>query len=429
MGMLLFGVILCVEIGFVIWAFVAKRAHMAEKEVVRIGCFLLAVVLLASGVLQGTARYGMLITVLGIQIVLGGIHLYRNRKKEEQPLKSGRVVAVMIENILLYGFALIPAFLFPQYTEPEVTGNHEVATKEYTWVDTSRVETYTDTGENRELTVKFWYPKDEGAYPLIIFSHGAMGVIDSNTSTCMELASNGYVVASIGHTYQAMYVKNTDGKVFVASQDFINQVYEGNGTDDPEMEKIIYENSQKWMEIRTADENFVLDTILQETETGAEEPFIRIDSEKIGLFGHSLGGATSVAVGRQRQDIDAVIDLEGTMLGEYVGFENGTEVFDDEPYPVPLLDVNSAEVDAEAKKMTGNGYVNFYVGAYAKDYHYEIIEGAGHLNFTDLPLVSPFLAKQLGTAEHAGMGDVDAKACIEQINSMVLDFFDDYLKE
>ena len=119
------------------------------------------------------------------------------------------------------GILFVKVILFPPYQPPEVTGDHEVATQEFTWVDESRVETFTDTGENRALTVKFWYPKEEGSYPLVVFSHGAFGVIDSNYSTCAELASNGYVVASIGHPYHAMFVEDVNGKVTYADKDFV----------------------------------------------------------------------------------------------------------------------------------------------------------------------------------------------------------------
>lgn len=423
MGTIIVAVALFVEIGFIVWTFVSGVRHDEEKGIVRVGSLLLIGLLLLLGVLEGLFRYGMFAAILVFQIIISAFRLYRRKKEGKNvPVKKAKMVLAAVGAMFLYVSALMPAFFFPQYEEPKVTGTHEVATKEYTWVDEQRVETYTTTGENRELTVKFWYPKEEGSYPLVIFSHGAFGVIDSNHSTCLELASNGYVVVSIGHTYQSMFVRNTNGEMRIASQNFISQVYEENGTKDPEGEKIVYENSREWMKIRTGDENFVLDTILEKAKAGETEPFSEIDTEKIGLFGHSMGGATAVALGRERDDIDAVIDLEGTMMGEYVDFKDGTEVFNKEPYTVPVLDVNSSIIDEQAKEL-GNKYVNFYLGEQATDYQYVVIHGAGHLNFTDLPLVSPPLAGMLG------VGEVDAKECIENINELVLQYFDIHLKD
>lgn len=350
-------------------------------------------------------------------------------KKEKTEKYHGKkkiaVRCIKIAAIILIVLVLFRIALFPPHKQPVVTGSHNVAIKEFTWEDVSRVETFTDTGENRMLTVKFWYPEEEGSYPLVVFSHGAFGVIDSNYSTCMELASNGYVVASIAHPYHAMFVKDVNGKVTTVDRDFFRSVYDGSGTTDPEEEERNYLKYKEWMELRTADENFVLDTILSKAEKGEDGPFCRIDSEKIGLFGHSMGGASSVALGRQRDDIDAVIDLEGTMLGEYVGLKNGIELFNEEPYPVPILDVNSRAVHeaAEAQTLEGYEYVNFYVGKNAVDYREVIFNDAGHLNFTDLPLRSPILAKMLG------VGKVNARTCIENVNDMVLTWFDYYLKD
>lgn len=415
---------MCVEIGFLLWSLVEKGRHDAEKEVVRAGGMLIALLLLMAGILQGFSRYGIFLVVLFLQVLYNGIFLLR---KKERAFKKGKMTAAVIGNSLLYFLCLLPAFLFPQYKEPEVTGPYAVETALYTWEDESRLETYADMQENRRLTVKFWYPEKEGNYPLVVFSHGAFGVIDSNYSTCEELASNGYVVASIGHPYHAMFVEDVNGRLTFASMDFINDVYADNGTKDPEAEERVYQNSREWMAIRTGDENFVLDTILEKASGGEEGVFELVDVEKIGLFGHSMGGAASVQIGRERQDIDAVIDLEGTMLGEYVGFANGTEIFNEEPYPVPILDVNSADVDRQARALPGegfeNGYVNFYVGERAVAYHYAVFEGAGHLNFTDLPMISPFLVGMLG------VGEVEARECTEKLNGIVLAFFDYYLKE
>lgn len=346
----------------------------------------------------------------------------RDMKKGKKLLIAGCIIVMV-----LFGMGkLLGAILFPAYEPPEPTGGYTVATKLFTWEDVSRIETYNDSGENRKLTVKFWYPEEEGSYPLVVFSHGAFGIIDSNYSTCQELASHGYVVAGIAHTYHALYVKDVDDRVTIADMDFMQKSMQSGGEYSPEAEEKIYEFSKEFMAVRTADENFVLDTILLKAGEKEEAPFSMVDEEKIGLMGHSMGGASSVQLGRERNDIDAVIDLEGTMVGEYTGFENGIEVYNDQPYPVPVLDVNSKAVHDEAmallNQQPGVEYVNFYLGRNAADYREVIFRDAGHLNFTDLPMVSPILAKLLG------VGEADAEECIGNVNEMTRIYFDHYLK-
>ncbi len=266
--------------------------------------------------------------------------MVKNKQKKNKWVKRVAIIFAMI----VLAFLLLRIWIFPPYEEPTGTGAYGVQMQTFTWEDKSRIETFTDTGENRSLTVRILYPEKEGKYPLVLFSHGAFGVIDSNYSTYVELASHGYVVVSIAHPYHAMFVEDVYGKKTFVDMEFMKRVYADNGADNAEAEKSVYEFSKEWMEVRTADMNFVLDTVLDKGKNQAEAPFSLVDEEKIGLFGHSMGGATAVQIGRERNDIDAVIDLEGTMAGEYVGFENGYELYNETPYPIPLLDVNSRAV-------------------------------------------------------------------------------------
>ena len=429
MGVLLLSVAIAVELFFMIWSFVKKDRHDPEKMIVRAGSVVLLILLLLCGVLQGMFRYGLFLFILILQ---AGIGYLIWRKKKDLPYQTGKQIAKCIGNCLLYTFALFLAILLPQYKEPAVTGSHEVAVADYTWVDESREETYVNTGEKRAVTIKVWYPKEEGTYPLVVFSHGSFGTVDSNTSTCTELASNGYVAVSIAHPYQAAYVMDTNGKVTIVDQKFMSQVYGDNGDDTPEGESNVFNNSREWMKIRTGDENFVLDTILAKAESG-EEPFAMVDPEKIGLFGHSLGGATAVELGRTRNDIDAVIDMEGSMFGEYLDFKDGAYVYRDEVYPIPLLDMNSREVYDQAAALpetNGVTYINFHTGENAKDFHEVIINGISHLNFTDLAMVSPALASLMcqGTAS-SGHATVNARVATETINAIILEYFNYYLKD
>lgn len=427
MGKILLLMILLIEVVFFIRNTAVKKTNVKAKEYVRIAFEVLLVVLLAAGVLKGTFRYAMLMLVLAVQILINGISLIR---RKERTYKLSRSIMLLIGNSFLYMFSLVAAFLFPQYKEPQITGEHKVATAVYSWTDETRIETYNDLGENREVTVQVWYPEEDGKYPLILFDHGGTGVMESNTSTYTELASNGYIVVSIGHPYQSMYVRNTSGKITIADQQYLMDVTTNNGADTPEDEEKVYHLTQEWIALRRADDNFVLDTILEKAADN-EDVFARVNPDKIGMFGHSMGGAAAVEMGRVRNDIDAVICLEGTMFGEYNGFENGFETYRDEPYTVPVLDVYSRIIYDSAMALENVTYVNFDLAERASDYRCEIIEDAGHMNFTDLPLVSPFLAKALGgtsNENYVGVGSVNPLECTEKLNAIILDYFDTYLK-
>lgn len=160
---------------------------------------------------------------------------------------------------------MIPALIFPQHKLPVMTGMHEVVTVQYTYTDASRIETFTATGENRKVNVEFWYPKDtDDKYPLVVFDHGSGGVKTSNTSTFMELASNGYVVCSIDHPYHSMFTRGSEGHLITVDPAYLQEYLNLNGGTYNEEEK--FKLQQKWMDLRTADINFVLDTILAQPQ-------------------------------------------------------------------------------------------------------------------------------------------------------------------
>lgn len=107
------------------------------------------------------------------------------------------IVAKGFLGVLLFAVALVPAFLFTGYEGLETSGSYGVKMAEDIWVDESRVEEF----------------EQDGAFPLVIFSHGAFGYYQGNTSTYMELASRGYVVVSLDHPYHSIFTKDTSGKL------------------------------------------------------------------------------------------------------------------------------------------------------------------------------------------------------------------------
>lgn len=423
MGTVTFFILLALEAALLVWAISSRNEHRKERGLIRIASLILFAILAFAGIYKWGFQYVPLLLLLVIQAIAGIIVLVKAKDKN---YSKGRTIWRGIRNSIILFIVLIPAIIFPQYKQPVSSGAHEVMTTKYTWIDNNRTDEFPDEAAGRKLTVEFWYPdasSEEQAYPLVVFSHGAFGFSGSNYSTFAELASNGYVVASIGHTHQAFFTSDVDGNVTIVDSDFINEASRINAVHDTGNDEEIYHTTSGWMKLRTDDENFVIDKII---ELNASDPDSRllpmIDIEHIGLMGHSLGGASSAQVGRERSDIDAVIVLDGTMLGEEIGFENGSVVLNSEPYPVPLLNIYAEDHYENAVKYDGESYNNFHATHNAADAYETVVAAAGHLNFTDLPLFSPTLARVLGT------GTVDELRCINIMNEVVLEFFDSYLK-
>lgn len=421
MGYIWLSLLLVEEIGFFVWSIMSKSTHKYEKAICNISIGLLFLLFLVTNLSPWSFRFTMLGLFLFIKVVMS---IFTLIKKKEGQYKTSRAITQLIRNSITSLFVLALAIVFPPYSPVEELGDYEVNTTSYTWVDESRLETYLNDGSYRALTTEFFYPTDvTNQYPLVVFSHGAFGYSGSNYSTFMTLASHGYVVASVGHTFQAFFSKDAAGNMAIVDQGFLNQAIKINAMIDTEHEQEVYETTSSWMNLRTSDLNFVIDTIIDKANQENADPVFQVtDVSQIGLFGHSLGGAASAQMGRIRDDVDAVIVLDGTMLGEEIGFEDGAVVLNNTAYPVPLLNVYAQDHYDNAKTYVGDGNNNFLASANAVEAYETVFLKAGHLNFTDLPLFSPLLSQALG------VGLIEPRYCIEQMNKVVLEFFDHFLK-
>lgn len=424
MGMIILTALILLELAFFIWNIAGGNLHRKEKAVSAVAVFLIFLTLCLTGVLEWGFRYYFIGIVLAVQSIIAVVRFIYREKPETETKVIGKSVGRFVGKTILYTTALSMAIICPQFTEPEPTGQYKVLEAKYTWTDESRIETFTDTGESRKITLCVWYPENcSEKTPLIVFSHGAFGFSGSNYSTCTELASRGYTVAGIDHTYHAFFTTDTEGKTTIADMKFINTVMEHNATDNPEKE---YADNKEWLDLRVKDIDFALDTIIGLAESG-DAVFGNVDAERIGLFGHSMGGEAAAQTARNRSDISAVINLDGTFTGDEIDFKNGASVFTDEPFPVPMLVIYSEYLYDLAAEYESKGYeyVNFNTERISDNVISTCFKGSGHLNFTDLPLFSPMLGKVLG---NMGTGEIDSLYCINTMNELCGDFFDYALK-
>lgn len=366
-------------------------------------------------------RTGVLITagVLALAFGIYCIALKQNRTAAGWICAGCAIVLVV---------AIIILLLFPKYSPVATSGQYDVQTAAFCYEDTERIETYKSDGSFRRVSAGFWYPDSDSilgkSAPLIIFSHGGLGVKESNESLYRELASHGYVVCSIDHTYQSLASKDADGKHTGINMDYMKETSQVDAKKDPVQALALY---QKWMRIRTGDMNFIIDKIIEEAN-GAEraaELFRLIDVTRIGVMGHSLGGSAALGIGRSREDVAAVIALESPFLCDIERLDDkNCFVFNSMPYPIPLLNVYSDDSFEQLGVWPEYGQN----AALLTDENTEIfnvhITGAGHFSLTDLSLSSPFLTQLF----NASKTTVETEYCLKTINALCLSFFDCYLK-
>jgi dienelactone hydrolase len=431
MGTVILATAFFVEIIFAIYCLTTRSSQRRARSFMRIGAFATFVLLALVSIIQWDARWYLLGTLLFVWATLGILTIIR-KKTDPKAYKPARSVVKAIMTLLLVFVTITPALIFPQHKQPQVTGNHKVVTAKYTYTDENRIETFTDTGENRKVNVEFWYPQDgTEKYPLVVFDHGSGGVKTSNTSTFIDLASNGYVVCSIDHPYHSMFTVGTDGSVVRADPSYLQEYMAlSSGQYDDKQE---FEIEKKWMGLRIADINFVLDTILEQAkDSNSDTVYQLVDPEKIGLMGHSLGGESVAQVARERNDIDAVINLDADLGGEYLDYVNGKYVMNDTVYPVPLLTIYSDDlvrlIDAIQNAETTVAVK--HVSATTPDAYEVHLTGTNHMSLTDLPLVSPFLTSMItSSVKQVGHVTTDSLQVINKMNEIVLSFFNVFLKD
>lgn len=420
-------VTLIVELSLAVYSIAAGQLRGRLKSWTRIAMFTAFVVLVLVNVIEWHIAWGLFGGLLLILAFKETVVLLRKRAHTARYNVFSTVWKFLVL-VLAIVVTLVPVILFPQHRPPQVTGPYAVATAAYSYTDKNRIEEFTDRGENRVVNVEFWYPeRTGGAYPLLVFSHGAFGIKASNTSTFKELASHGYVVASIDHPYHSFYTVSGDGEVVMIDSGYMQEVNNANRPGYYSLGEY-FGLTRKWMELRTDDIDFVLDTILEhagQPNDSKDTVYGVIDTRQIGLFGHSMGGAASVELSRKRDDIDAVVNIDAPFFSELVYDEEADELkAKAEVYTIPLFNVYSDDVWIQLD--SSSSYIaNRLSSEYFKEAYTVHFKGARHLSLTDLPLFSPILTKLL----HQGRKvEADKYDVIETQNDLILRFFDYALK-
>lgn len=233
---------------------------------------------------------------------------------------------------------------------PAPSGRLPIARKTYTWTDSSRKDIWNDSiTPRRKLMVEVWYPaaltshhhapyfpsyknlrkqlaKGEGmairamrtqasesvavsttheTYPVILFSHGANVPTFYYTAQIEDLVSHGFIVVAIDHTYEGKGQSFPDGLV---TQNDSEKKRPKSGT--PGFEALDAKFFRDRVNVRVEDVSFVLDKLYT---LNASDTLLsgKMDIERIGIFGHSIGGVTAAQSALKDKRIRAAVNLDG----------------------------------------------------------------------------------------------------------------------
>lgn len=170
---------------------------------------------------------------------------------------------------MLHAFSF--AFVAQISYDPLKTTGNKPKTSVATWHDDTR---------NRDVPVRFYFPKSQEPAEIVIFSHGLGGSRDNNAFLGEHLAQRGYIVIFVQHP-------GSDESVWKGQRPA--QV----------MPAIQRAASGQNLKLRAEDIPFVINQMEAENKRSGSPLFNRLNLKKIGMSGHSFGALTTQAVGGQ----------------------------------------------------------------------------------------------------------------------------------
>jgi len=265
----------------------------------------------------------------------------------------------------------------------------------------------------------------ENKYPILIFSHGFGEHYSQNTILMEELASHGYILFSISHHYECKFSSFPDGRLIyldMNSQRFqkimqeqqnpkamelLQKMY--NASNDEERMQVLLETSNALPTILTESPKYWAEDIsffMDQLESMNNENKIlkdKLNLDRIGVFGMSLGGIATSEICLNDNRIKAGINIDGGLYGTLLNVKHQTH----------FMFLNS-------KRFLGYG--KLFIGESTVDCYSLSVKDSDHYNFSDYSVYPvPSISFLLGT--------IDGEKTIEIMNVIVLAFFDKYLKE
>ena len=330
------------------------------------------------------------------------------------------------------------------------TGAEMIGRTTLRWIDTSRPEVMTGAPDDRrEVVVHLWYPAVSGAdaqpapyfpdldalgpalaasgeastltrfglrfirthaladavvspasrrYPVLIFSPGNATNSSFYTALVEELVSHGYVVAAIDHPYDVAAVRLNHDRI----AGYAGASWPAPGTNlQPDGADDHVRFARARVAERARDAIFVLDQLGQ-LDAAAQGRFAgRLDLQRVGILGHSLGGMTAGDACQMDPRFKAGLNLDGLQLGQpFYPVTDGRSLHQPfmlitkavpEPAGEMLARMNITHEQWQARHTEMDQGLQALLRGLPGGGYRVIVDGADHGDFTDVPQLAPAL--------------------------------------
>lgn len=348
--------------------------------------------------------------------------MQRNRKRSGIRRIVRYVAALAIVGALGFFAMLVPISIErnSELTLPLPSGPYAVSREISVWVDNAHPDPVGPPGAKRELVIWIWYPAEaerpangtgsylpmwlqadaaaveppapirwftrdlmnvrthstpdapvsrrRPSYPILMLRGGASAPVMNYTTLAEDLASHGYVVVGFDAPYRTSVVVPPDGRVLRRTTENNPELCEGRSDEEPCANRLL----AAW----TEDMKFVLDWFVQRNIADSASKFYsRLDTEHVGVFGHSFGGAAAALFCQQDARCQAGIDIDGAPHGPVI--QAGIQ----RPFMFLLSDHGNTS-DPESARIMGN-IQSIYDRLPPQARHRVAIRGANHFLFSD----------------------------------------------
>ena len=346
--------------------------------------------------------------------------------------------------------------LLPVPAIPIPDGSYKVGTRIYELTDDSRKEIYSGKDEARRFQIQVWYPSEPGpsdprapwmnhadvfapyiatyidmpsffldhltlvkipayknskvassnhGFPIILFSHGWNGFNAQNTGQALQLASHGYVVVGVQHTYGAVVTVFDDGTIAKNNPAALPR-----GAPDEEYDTAAHKLAKQW----SGDLAYALDFMTQQNGDSSSPFFKTLDLSLVGVYGHSTGGGAAIQFCATDNRCKALFGQDPFMRPV------ATEVLESGVIQ-PAFFMFSQRWHDDTNSLNNRQFKPFLEKS-SEAFGAVYIQGTSHYDFSDIPLLSP-LASKLGLK-----GPINGKRVITIVDDYLLSFFDMTLK-